>query len=265
MIDRRHGLSNEAKTLEELGDIYKLARERIRQIEAGGLRMMRKRIQRHLSASVIEHGEEHWQVLANNADFVVARDLPSVRRQLSPWFALALKLCELTLEDWLDSYAQRFVGGWVAPDWNLDDLVAIRANLEPRLKSTIHPCALACLTTSEMTSRARAVLELTDWHMFGTYVAAERPGLRIRRALRLHAILAGSGHVMQILDLLAEYRAQTSGDPCSARDCEIVMEAQKHLFLEVFEDMWTALGPAGAVPPVQLLLIQSWMRVKAQI
>ena len=47
---------------------------------------------------------------------------------------------------------------------------------------------------------------LTDRHLFGSYVVKERPRPRVRRALGLHALLAGRGEVVTLLDLLGRYR-----------------------------------------------------------
>ena len=61
-------------------------------------------------------------------------------------------------------------------------------------------------------------------------------------------MLGGSGEAIEVIDLLAKYRAQTLSDPCSARDCESAMEAHRHLFVEVTEGLWAAIGPSGEMP-----------------
>lgn len=248
IICRRYGLDGEVQNLGPLAANYGITAERIRQLEAKALRLMRRGMQRHLTDLVHMHGAEVWQKLAGDDDVLLAHHLWIRRRQLSPWLDLALELCEMRLEDILDRYAQRFGKGWVTPNWRLDEVATIWAGLEQRLARTALPCALVGLAPSEIAPMARAVLVLADFHLLGTYVARERPTPRTRRALRLHAILANSGKILQIVDLAGKYRAQTPADACTARDCEIVMEAQDHLFLKVTEGCWAALGPAGEAP-----------------
>lgn len=248
VIYRRYGLVGEAQTLREVSAVYRVTSERVRLIETKALRLTRQTVQRHWSATVQAAGLEAWQTLSGDNGFVLASDARLKRQQLSPWLVLALDVCEMKLEDVLDSFAQRFARGWIAPDWPLDELIAMQARLEQRLMWTALPCTLAVLMPGENAQMVRAVLALTDHHLFGTYVAKERLGRGVRRALRLHAMLANSDKVLDVTDLARRYRIETPTDPCTARDCEIVMGAQKHLFLEVADGCWTALGPAGEVP-----------------
>jgi hypothetical protein len=49
--------------------------------------------------------------------------------------------------------------------------------------------------------------------------------------------------------LVRHYRATFEDDPCTERDAEIVMDAAPHLFLEIAEGSWSAIGMPGTCIP----------------
>jgi len=49
--------------------------------------------------------------------------------------------------------------------------------------------------------------------------------------------------------LVRHYRALFEDDPCTERDAEIVMDAAPHLFLEIADGSWSAIGQAGTALP----------------
>lgn len=111
VIYRRYGRVGEGQTLRELGADYRVTSERVRLIETNALRLMRQTVQRRWSATVHAAGLEAWQTLSGGHGFVLASDARLKRQQLSPWFVVALDVCELKLENVLDSFAQRFAQG----------------------------------------------------------------------------------------------------------------------------------------------------------
>ena len=248
VIDGRYGLSGKSQTLKELSGVHGVSRERIRQIQVEALRVMRNEIQHCLSQSIFMNGAKPWQALAGHKDYVSARRLGRESRRLPPTFVLALELLKMELDSWLDDYAQPFAGGWLTPEWAIDDIRLIQTRMEEQLALTALPCALANLGKNEPTKKTLVVAVLKGLHTYGTYLVSKRPTARVQRAMRLHAILAELGTSTEILHLHREYRTKTPSDPCATRDCEIVMEAHQNLFLEVTEGNWSALGPAGEVP-----------------
>lgn len=248
VIERRFALSGREQTLEEIGKIHRISRERIRQIQTKALRKMRSNTQRLLPKLILSQSREHWQTLAGDCGYVAAFELGSRARETSPYFRLALELCEMELEKWLDSCAHRFAGGWVSQDWGVDEMEAIQKRLEKKLSEVQTPCAVTNLTEGQFTAQERATINLSGLAFFGTYFLRERPTLRIQRALRLHAILSLGHQCKNIIDLLGEYRDLHAEDQCTARDCEIVTGTHKNLFLEVKEGYWFALGESGEVP-----------------
>ena len=117
-----------------------------------------------------------------------------------------------------------------------------------QLDSTQLPYPLTMLIRDVTISKARAVVALGGFELFGTYVTERRPSTRIKRALCLHSVLAASGENRDVADLTIEYHARVPDDPCSARDCEIAMDSLGHLFVEVTEGNWSALGSPADAP-----------------
>ena len=250
IVMRRFGFSGSAETLEDVGRYYGVTRERIRQIEAKTLRILRQRAKRHITVSLLHHGGELWAKLSGNLGYVLEQDLWHVRRMVPPVFDLALELSGLKLEDWLSSYAQAFEHGWVGPSDSTAALDAVRERLISSMRNAVLPCPLTSLLDPSDLDKAPMVVALTGGHLYAGYLLEERPGRRLRRALGLHAILAADGGVAIVTDLLARYRNAFAGDFCSARDATIVMEAQQQLFLEITEGAWAAIGPAGSAQAV---------------
>jgi Sigma-70, region 4 len=247
ILERRFGLLSPPETLDEVGQIYGVTRERIRQIEAKSIRLLKQRSRRRLSRSVLEHGEVLWSVLVGDRTFLLERDLPRLRRSAPGAFMLALEVSDMDLEGWLSSYAQAFESGWVAPGVSVSELVSLADHMHEALRSAVLPCALAQLVPITDLDTATMVATLIGRRLYAGYLVKDRLGRRLRRALGLHALLAEEGDPVQVNELVSRYRSIATDDSCGARDAEIVMQAQDHLFLEVTEGTWAALGAGGVL------------------
>jgi hypothetical protein len=93
----------------------------------------------------------------------------------------------------------------------------------------------------------RAAQLETSLSLFEGYLFKDRPQVRAKRAVRLHALLAGSGRSMSLYELGPAYWSLHHKDRCGLRDLVIVMEIAPHLFLEIEEGVWVAVG-RGAAP-----------------
>ena len=248
VIRRRFGLLGEAQTLEELGRALSVSRERIRQIEAKALRRMRAWCKQQMVKTIVRDGQDCWRALTGGNGYLRARDAQRGKPLLPRHFLLALELCEMGMEAWLNAYARPFDRGWISPDWSVDHLTALRTQLERDFKSRPKPCQLAEFDSVPPSAMVRAAATFAGYSVLGAYITEGRLTPRLQRALRLHAILATSGECAHVVPLLREYRKRNPSDKCSTRDCEIVMQGLQHLFLEVSEGRWAALGPAGEIP-----------------
>jgi hypothetical protein len=240
---------SKAEILAEVSVKHGVTTERIRQLVVKGLRLMRQDVQRQCSNYLHDLGAELWSRFVGDDDCLMSSDIQMIRRQLTPWFLLALDVCDMDLEEVLDNYADRYGNGWVGPTWQIDVLHACFTRFEQRLQETALPCALVGIEPREIALITTA-LSLNGYCLFGTYVLTASPRRRIRRALRLHAILTSSGRIMNIVELTRQYQVQVPVDTCRARNCEIAMEAQQQLFIQVMEGCWAAIGQPGVAPSI---------------
>ena len=248
VIRGRYGLGGKRQILEDLGRVLGVTRERVRQIETKALRSMRGRVEPTLPQAMLANGEEHWEAITRGDGYLLASKSEERTRGLSPWFLLALDLRGIGVRDWLNEFAQRVEGGWIASTWGVEQLNVVRERVSARLTKTRLPCALAELVRGEVRDVAVAAIALSGFGLYGTYVVGGRVPRRLRRALRLHATLVARGRCTGVIELLRSYRSSTPTDSCSTRDCEIVMRDHTHLFLEVTEGCWAGLGLGGEVP-----------------
>lgn len=251
ILHRRYGLNGQPdETLEEVGQDYDVTRERIRQLEAGALRRLRTRITRapihHL---LTETAAAQWAKLSVGDDWVTFKSLPDCRKRLDGHVLLAIKLMGLTLSGWLDRVAGRLTHGWCESAADVeairDAARAAKAALEtlsiPRLAGDLAPAIEPRLL------RAAWVLELgARLHL--DYAVGDRVGPRLKRVIGLHTLLGRAPLGLEDQVLLAQYHRSYPDDVCNVRDAEIVMQAAPHLFIQIIDGRWAALGEPG-VPP----------------
>ncbi|OHB26273.1 MAG: hypothetical protein A2790_20115 [Phenylobacterium sp. RIFCSPHIGHO2_01_FULL_69_31] len=249
VLERRYGLYAAPLTLEEVGVIYGLTRERIRQIEKKALGRLRQVAPKRLRACCQEHGAAAWAALSGGEPFVLVSEAAPADRRVSPWMLLAMEACGLTVPAWLDVFADRRSGYWLPRGTPHEALEAAAERLDARLASQPRPCAIAQLAGEDDEALVRAALRLRGWRLFGDYVMPQGAGPRLRRAARLHSLLGQLG-LTGIPELMTEYRARAADDPCGARDAEIVMQSCRHLFIEATEGCWAAIGLSGETPVV---------------
>lgn len=248
VVRRRFGLTGEAQTLEELGRSLNVTRERIRQIEAKALQRMRTWSHQKLANAITRDGHNYWSNLTGGKGYLVASGAHRGRNVLPRHFLLALELCEMEVEAWLDAHAQPYGSGWIDPDWSAAQLADVGTQLKLHLDARPTPCQLSEFESDHPASWVRAAASFADCSVFGTYINDGRLTRRLQRALSLHAVLGTSGESMHVVRLLREYLKRCPSDQCTTRDCEIVMQALPHLFLEISEGRWATLGPIGELP-----------------
>ena len=250
VIQQRYGLWGQTATLEQIGQALRLTRERVRQIEAEGLGELRRITSPRLPESIRLSSHEQWLALVSSSDYLLARDLKVSMDMLSPWFLLALDLHGMTILEWLDEFAQKTDGGWISSEWEIDKFDAVRRRYRARFADARFPCMLSELADGHTDNMVMAALAFEGFSTYETYVIGteKRLTIRLRRAVHLHALLGRIGRCMPILELVSLLVASSPKDRCSTRDCEIVMRQYSHLFLEVMEGVWAALGCVGDMP-----------------
>lgn len=254
VLRRRYGIGHEASTLEEVGVVYGVTRERIRQIEKKSLKKLRVRTrQAPLDQLMAAEAPHAWKAVSENGYYLRERRLHEARRRLSPYIALALDVLEIRLDDWLDNIAVRLPHGWCSKDEEPAQLEEVADAITKAIDGRPLPLAIAQLGLAASEAQVHAACELILGRgVRDGYLVPPRVGARLARALGLHGLLSEQAHPVPVVDLLATYHRCFPHDLCSARDAEIVMEAAPHLFLEVEEDSWIAVG-AGSYRPEQIV------------
>ena len=250
VIGRRFGLlDGRSMTLAEIGERHGVTRERIRQVEAKGLKAMRAACLRFPIRPLVDDATP--RLLGTILDGALHTTSNQANRELARmdgWHELAILLAHEGAPNWLATSARRFGDGWLAPMVDPAAVEEAAARLRSRATGGQFPRATDALCDGVDPALATAAMELVlGWHVEAGYAFARRPGPRLRRTARLHSLLTATGEPLEIVLLLSRYHEIARHDRCSDRDLVIVMEASPHLFLEIHEGCWTAIGH-GAPP-----------------
>lgn len=251
IVRRRFGLDGPPETLEEIGVSLKVTRERIRQIEKrglGDLKVLARKVA--LRQALDERWSSAWDALADGDDLITDLECATFRKMVPGSIILGLELLGLDLAGWLTEVAHRYPYGWLAPSRERSPVDAALGALQDVSSGPPLPRALRELgLPGAPLDVEAAVLIGAGLRTLHGYVVEGRIGTRRKRSLVAHAVLAGFGKPTTLADLQRAYREAAPADPCSTRDLTIVMSDAPHLFLEVSEWRWTAVGGAGQIPP----------------
>lgn len=248
----RFGLNDaKAMTLQEIGDLYGISRERIRQLEVKGLKSLKAACRRFPAPPLIDAAAPtllnhvfagHRHATTPHADRAIA--------SIDGWTELALCLSHGGTYAWLASTATRLGDGWLDPTTDAAAVKGVAETLRQRSEGRPFPRSVTELHADADAQLGSAAMDLLlGWKVDAGYVFDRRPGPRLRRMAILHAMLADVGTPLEMVPLLRRYHAAVPADRCSDRDLVIVMEAASHLFLEIHEGCWTAIGCAAPPQP----------------
>lgn len=247
VLKRRFGLSGRApETLADIGQDLGVTRERVRQIESKGLAALRSLFRRSRPVDLRAAEEVGWSTLAGERRYLTDPDAQEALRKLDGRLRLTLEIADISASDWLQRVAKPLGTGWVDRGRDTGPILAAADALSRRSKPL--PRALGELGGGLHPDDLKAAALMLGLHVEGGYLFAERPLARMRRATGLHALLARRGRPVGLAELHREYREAVANDACSYRDALIVMEAARHLFVEIADDVWAALGEGGSPP-----------------
>jgi hypothetical protein len=189
--------------------------------------------------------------------FLPAHDSYQIRRELPAQLSLALDIAGLSLGQWLSqtSVAMRF--GFVANSCDSGAVMALGTELRRIADERSLPIAIDDLALGhEAAVIAAAVCVETELAMADGYLFFQRPRARLRRMTRLHRLLCAHRGSMSLYELEDAYTAAFDDDPCSLRDFDIVMDIAPHLFLEVEDGLWLAVGSGPQDNPLPQALAE---------
>ena len=248
ILKRRNGIGQKnCETLEEIGSSYGVTRERIRQIEAKSIKQLRKHIRRTpIEGLLMKAGEQQWNRLSDGGAMLLKPELYDRRNKLDGHVRLALDILDLSLEQWFDTIGQCYPGGWLAPDQDKEAVEAAGNLIESELDRIPLPSALRGVVGDQGIHEASLAAELILKRPIREgYIMPSRVGVRLTRVVRLHSLLKQIENLRDIAEIVPIYHSLFPSDSCNERDAEIVMSAAPHLFLEVEEANWVAIGEPG--------------------
>lgn len=248
ILTRRYGLADrEIETLEEISEGYHVTRERVRQLEAKALRRLRGKLDGTSLPMLVDQASNRFWTSRGTPFLVIAlRDGSQVRRELPPRLALALDILDLSIGTWLERTSTPMSNGFLARSLDAATIRALGVKLQDRLKDQPLPIAVSDVLGDQNPSVVEAAVCLeTPFILFESYLLRDRPRARLKRAIRLHALLCAAKRAVTLYELGALYCARFPADRCSLRDLVIVMELSPQLFLEIEEGLWAALGRGG--------------------
>jgi hypothetical protein len=246
VLQRRYALAGQpAETLEEISVGYEVTRERIRQVESKALKKLRRRLpEKRLTAALWNEATAFWD---GSQTYLVGGDKSQLKSRVDPWLFLALDVAQSSVHDWLGAAATPMRYGFLTDHRDAERIRQIAQQLEERAAARPLPVALGELASDYPDEDAVAAVALeTPLALFEGYVFSQRPGARLKRAARLHALLSQFGRFASLHAFGEAYAAHWPQDGCGLRDLTIVMELFPHLFLEIEEGIWCALGRGGA-------------------
>lgn len=251
ILTRRFGLKDSTKeTLEEIGRDLSVTRERIRQVEAKELRRIRQLCVRFpLTAQLEAERERREEALFGDRVHIKDAEAETFCRGLDGYLYLAIEVAGQRPVQWLMSTAHETKRGYLRHDADRELFRECAEILAKRSEATSMPRSVRALTAGLDPRYATAAVDVElGWHVAYGYVFRRRPGTRALRTAMLHRLLSTAGRPVSVAELLTRYHEAAPTDLCSDRDLIIVMEAAPHLFLELEEARWAALGPCGEAP-----------------
>lgn len=251
ILERRFGFNGrQSETLADIGASLALTRERIRQIEAKSLRILRTRYAGAFNAYLEQRRMDIWRLLSRTAFGAAASYRRFDADKLTADDHLSMAVLNLAMADVVRPIAREVTGGWVVRDVDDEALHDAQRRLKYVLANGQLPAPLARVSSGDPRAFAAAI-ETDDRIVLCSGYLARRPlSRRVRRTIRVHRVLAERIDApVQLKALHALYRACHKDDQCSTRDLLIVMGEARHLFLNLYEAGWTVLGPELSTEP----------------
>lgn len=245
-------------TLQEIGDIFQVSRERIRQIEKKAFGRLRKRTLKPVFYRIVEiEADKSWRTLAEANGGILCDTLTAKFKLLSPEVRLAIDVAFGSPDKWLDDIGQKAPLGWFRGQETASTVKSNISEAIAHLKDTGGVFLIEVL--ADHFGIDAESLRLADvFHSRVTlkegYIWFGSLTTRRLRAVNAHRLIyCGLPYAyFDLRRLYYLYRRTFADDLCSYRDLIISFETNKNLFLRIFEDQWTALPvrpDVRALPP----------------
>jgi hypothetical protein len=244
---------NQMRTLEEVGNMMGLTRERVRQIEARCTKTLNDDTK---NLALLVYESEREQILGALFGF----KLRLQERELYQAFK-ALPLAQIFLvniffggvKEWARAELTEVNGAYISNSEN-SNLIQQKVSALQKAAATIKlPCPISVfanvsgITEEDICSGLRGLDEINQINGYllhdGLY------GSRTRRAVNSHELMSKLVHAgtfltpIDLCDYLVEYKKHFPEDDCRPRDLDIVFIRYPHLFIKMYEYGWVTINP----------------------
>lgn len=253
VLELRYGLNfNPTLTLEQVGSIFEVTRERIRQVEAKAMRLLRKQFSDWAKNELASKSQELWVTITKGYLAIPTNPNYSIKKLLSSEDFFLIDIAYTNLNEWLDTISKSSSLGRISLSEDLNRIQEIHSEIENYLKTSPSPIHLSTLENKLKISNLDlcTTLQLTNGISFyGSYISKKAIGKRLKRTFRAHSILVSkaSQGTISLSELKEIYLKIFHDDACSERDFLIVMTATPHLFLNCYDHGWVGLGCADDI------------------
>src|SRR5690606_24309972 len=125
----------------------------------------------------------------NGEAMLLKSELYECRHKLDGHVRLALNILDLSLEQWFDTIAQRYPGGWLAPGQDKEAVEAAADLIKSKLDRIPLPSALRGIVGDQGIHQASLAAELILKRPIREgYIMPSRVGVRLTRIVRLHSL-----------------------------------------------------------------------------
>ncbi len=250
VLELRYGLNfNSPLTLDQIGSIFEVTRERIRQIEAKALKLLRKPYSDWAKKELSQKSQELWDLASKGFGAIPIEPTYSVKNELPLEAIFLIDLAYSSFNEWLDTVSKLTPLGRISNSQNFNNVKKIHTKILSILNDSTLPIHISVL--EKKLNVDKQVLQVSlhlieGLRFYGGYISDRIIHKRLKRAFRLHSILAFKKYqgTVSLAELKELYLKNFHDDDCSMRDCLIVMTASPNLFLNCYDHGWAGLGDA---------------------
>jgi hypothetical protein len=239
IIVRRFGIDRDCKqTLEEVGKVYDLTRERIRQLESRAIKKMRFPLTAPSWGLFIQIYFDQLMDAVFGGQKLIKEPC-----RISGEYALAIKICYGSSVRFLEEKAQRLDEYWLTPSLNVLDVQTTRNRIRACVKEpgslplSVGEVAIAFGVSGAVVEAA--VLALEGQQIYKGWIIEGNPTSRKRRSVNILNLF----HERQIESPVSVWNMKVAywanyNDRCSGRDLLICLADQKAHFVNLRELGW---------------------------
>lgn len=252
VVLRRFGaLGRPRMTLDEIGSMDGITRERVRQMEISAFRVLSTDALKAICEKIAEsEGRAAWRDLSLGMAMVPFAGISVMARQrLDPIFQIAVTVAYGGVREWLDGFFQTEGANWIEPSEDPE-----RSDAVLRALASLGDVALpqrlprvASMLGFDPRDIEIALRVPWDFVAFEGYLS-RKPNASTKRAVRLHALaMALPDPVFDCKTLLLRYQGAHQDPVQLSNSCPEAMDQNAHLFLNLYDSVYVAIG--HGLPP----------------